>query len=440
MPQILKDCARIDRARITGKIKRCDDGSLQGTATVARSGILTYFENGKIIKEFVPPDELAKQDSLSTLKMRPITNDHPSTREVTPANVKEFQCGMTGETVTCDGQTLDTTLTINESKAIAAVDGGKRELSAGYRCDIEMTAGTYNGERYDRIQRNRHYNHVAICDLGRAGSVASLHLDSADVYEVDCELEEGTSDEVVSRNIEKLVKSGKDKDQAAAIAYKKAGRAKKDSINPSQRSRPMPVPITIKGIVYNDQAPEVAAAIADALATIETVRKDSATALASVQNKLEVETAAHVATKTKLDAANQKIAALPAEIAAAAKARAELVATAKPHLDKAEQDRIDSMSDAEIRLAVAHKAFPAAKDVLAAVKTDNAEAVSTWYNAALATLKNDATNSAAAQNRLDVNGKPRNEAEQPHVDSQEEWEAKQLKNDKKSNREQFLKN
>ena len=436
MPQILKDCARIDRARITGKIKRCDDGSLQGTATVARSGILTYFENGKIIKEFVPPDELAKQDSLSTLKMRPITNDHPSTREVTPANVKEFQCGMTGETVTCDGQTLDTTLTINESKAIAEVEGGKRELSAGYRCDIEMTAGTYNGERYDRIQRNRHYNHVAICDLGRAGSVASLHLDSADVYEVDCELEEGTSGEVVSRNIEKLVKSGKDKDQAAAIAYKKAGRAKKDSINPSQRRRPMPVTIKIDGIDYPEQAPEVSKHIEKLDAAIATANTEKA----NIQTKLDAETAAHTATKTRLDAANAKIAALPADIAAAAKSRAELVATAKPHLDKAEQDRIDSMSDAEIRLAVAHKAFPAAKDVLAAVKTDNAEAVSTWYNAALATLKNDATNSAAAQNRLDVNGKPRNEAEQPHVDSQEEWEAKQLKNDKKSNREQFLKN
>lgn len=201
----------------------------------------------------------------------------------------------------------------------------------------------------------------------------------------------------------------------------------------------MPVPVTIKGIVYNDQAPEVAAALSEALSTIETVRKDSVTALASIQTKLDAEKAAHTATQTKLDAANAKIANLPAEITAAAKARAELVAVAKPHLDSSDAEKIDSLSDAQIKIAVAQKAFPAAKDTIAAVKIDNADAVNTWYIAALSTLKNDATDVAAAANRAAVNGNPTKPVVK--TDSEEDWQKKQLatKHDAKGNREQFLK-
>jgi hypothetical protein len=44
-------------------------------------------------------------------------------------------------------------------------------------------------------------------------------------------LETGSSDEIISRNIATLVKEGKPQDQAAAIAYSKAGRSKKQSMN-----------------------------------------------------------------------------------------------------------------------------------------------------------------------------------------------------------------
>ena len=53
MPDIKKDVARIDKARIIGLIKQTDDGYLQGTAVVARSGILEYYEGGKIVRELV---------------------------------------------------------------------------------------------------------------------------------------------------------------------------------------------------------------------------------------------------------------------------------------------------------------------------------------------------------------------------------------------------
>ena len=199
----------------------------------------------------------------------------------------------------------------------------------------------------------------------------------------------------------------------------------------------MPVTIKIDGIDYPDQAPEVAKRIEKLDADLITAKN----AAAAIQTRLDAMTAERDATKTKLDAAQAEIAAAPAKIMTAAKARADLVAQATPHLDKADVEKIDTLSDAQIKLAVANKAFPAAKDTIAAVKIDNADAVNTWYTAALTNLKNDSTDATAAANRQAMNGKPRNDSadKETHVDSQEEWEAKQLKNDNKGNREQFLK-
>lgn len=44
-------------------------------------------------------------------------------------------------------------------------------------------------------------------------------------------LKSGSSDEVISDNIAELVKAGHPQDQAAAIAYKKAGRSKNNSMS-----------------------------------------------------------------------------------------------------------------------------------------------------------------------------------------------------------------
>ena len=174
----MKTVERIDKALLIGKVKKTDDGYVKGLACVARSGILEYVEGGKIIRELVRPETLAKADSLETLKMKPITNDHPSVKLLTTENIKQFQVGFTGETVKVDDGLLYSSISINDNKAIQAVDSGKRELSCGYTCNLDESGGVWNGQKYDREQLNRKYNHVAICDLGRAGSVASLHYSS----------------------------------------------------------------------------------------------------------------------------------------------------------------------------------------------------------------------------------------------------------------------
>lgn len=503
MPNIIKDAQRIDKALIIGSIKKTDDGYLQGNAVVARSGILEYFEGGKVVRELVTDEELARADSLISLKMKPVTNGHPSVKLVTSQNVKQFQCGFTGENVVCEDGRLVTPITINDNVAITDVEVNKRrQLSCGYICDEIEEPGVWNGQPYDRKQTNRRYNHVALCDHARAGSVASLHLDASDVYEcgeVDFKGdggpgsgnfghsgrpgEQGGSGEGGGGNKEKAKELSNKafeasaaahespsietfnnaakaheaasmvhlspeihhpaglNHQVAAMNYKRAAEnlknehlgkreqpawwgkypglssaeheseqarislGRNDSLQNthSQRSRPMPVTIKIDGIDYPDQAPEVAKRLEKLDADL--IAAKSATA--AIQTKLDAMTAERDAGKVKLDAAQVEIAAAPAKIAAAAKARADLVAIAKPHLDKADAEKVDTLSDVQIKKAVAIKAFPTSKEKIDAVKEDAADAINVWFDAAIGTLKNDGVNAAARQNRQDAVGSDR---------------------------------
>lgn len=51
---------------------------------------------------------------------------------------------------------------------------------------------------------------------------------------------EGRSDEVLQKNIKKLIEEGYDPKQAAAIAYEKAGRARKDRAGNKRVPPPRP--------------------------------------------------------------------------------------------------------------------------------------------------------------------------------------------------------
>jgi hypothetical protein len=59
---------------------------------------------------------------------------------------------------------------VNAQDAIDGIESGKqRELSAGYHYKPDMTAGNFDGMRYDGVMRNIVFNHVALVEDGRAG-------------------------------------------------------------------------------------------------------------------------------------------------------------------------------------------------------------------------------------------------------------------------------
>lgn len=168
------DAAKIAGTRLTS------DGYLVAEVRTARTGIQDYagYEVGKavmpVVKVYRPPEQVFSKDSLGSYAHKPVTNDHPA-EAVTADNWKKLSVGQIGDEVARDGDFVRIPLVLMDADTIKQVQDGKRELSAGYVCALDWTAGTTpEGEAYDAIQKDIRINHVAIVDRGRAGSEARI--------------------------------------------------------------------------------------------------------------------------------------------------------------------------------------------------------------------------------------------------------------------------
>ncbi|OOG61975.1 hypothetical protein B0E45_31710 [Sinorhizobium sp. A49] len=160
--------------------RRTADGYLVAEVRTARTGIQDYagHEVGKpempVVKVHRPADQVFARDSLGSYAHKPVTNDHPD-EAVSAANWKDLAVGQIGDEVARDGEFVRIPLVVMDAAAIKAIDEGKRELSAGYTCDLAWEPGTTpEGEKYDAIQKDIRINHVAIVQRGRAGSQARI--------------------------------------------------------------------------------------------------------------------------------------------------------------------------------------------------------------------------------------------------------------------------
>lgn len=177
----MKKDYRIDKGgRITSKID--DNGYLRIDGVVAHVGILEYMDDdGTVIREFVPEETLFDEESLKSLAGAPVTLQHPPVM-VTPSNYKEYSQGSVNGMPKRDGDNLVASMLVIGNEALHAVEyDGVSELSPGYSVDLDETPGEWQGQKYDRVQRNRRYNHQAIVDAARGGSVCSLRFDGANV-------------------------------------------------------------------------------------------------------------------------------------------------------------------------------------------------------------------------------------------------------------------
>lgn len=171
---------RTDLAQLP-RVTRTPEGYLRGDAIVTRVGVFKYQNaDGSIRAELRHPDDVLN-DSLKSLRMVPITIDHPD-EPVSVANAARYSVGSTGEYVRRDGNNVIVPLTITHADAIRAVSSGKRELSLGYSLDLIREDGVYEGERYTHRQTNITYNHLAIVDVARAGQAARLNLDGGSMF------------------------------------------------------------------------------------------------------------------------------------------------------------------------------------------------------------------------------------------------------------------
>ena len=309
--------SRIDRLThfLEVKTERTDENYLKVTAPVAKVGVYTYHNaDGTTTKEFVSAATLRDQASIKTFEMKPVTNDHPDGM-VNMDNAKSLKVGMTGETFSFDGKSLIATFVVTDSDAIRDVEAGKMQLSPGYSVDIQKESGEFEGEKYDAVQSNRRYNHLALVDRARGGDTLKIKLDRFDGIQID----------VIDDTKQK--EGDYDMPKENHIMYR------------------------LDGADYEIPV-QVSTALESALQRVDALDK-KVTTLTGEKETVEA----------KLDAANQEIETLKkvdheAEIKKRVDARTKLVSTAKSVLgDEFKEDS----SDEEIKLAITKKAFPKVK-------------------------------------------------------------------------------
>ncbi len=173
------DAIKNDRYRITA------EGFLTCPANVTRAGVFDYVEDdGNTIRELRAPEEVFAAASLATLRMIPITFQHPEEKRVTVDNNRRLNVGITGENITHDDQFVQCTVKIMDKAVVAYVldrhrQGKDVELSCGYDAEVLPIAGEHPAEgHYDAVQKNIRYNHLSIVPKGRAGENVKLKLDA----------------------------------------------------------------------------------------------------------------------------------------------------------------------------------------------------------------------------------------------------------------------
>ncbi len=160
--------------------RRTGDGYLVAEAKCVRAGIQLYTgdELGKpemkIVRVYRSPEQVFAKDSLQSFSHAPITIDHPK-EQVSAENWKELSVGEVSTAAKRADDWIVLPLIFKDAAAIAQIESGKRELSAGYIADFDFTPGvTPEGELFDAQQRSIRINHLALVDKARAGSQARV--------------------------------------------------------------------------------------------------------------------------------------------------------------------------------------------------------------------------------------------------------------------------
>lgn len=236
----------VDAVTISGT-KRTSDGYLTTVAKSVRTGEQLYAgsEVGKphipVVRVMRPAEEVFSKDSLQSFSHAPVTLNHP-TEAVTSDNWKELAVGEVSTAALPDGVWVSLPLILKDSAAIAAVESGKRELSAGYTCDLDWT-----GED-TATMRNIRINHLAIVDKARAGEQArigdgSINWGTRPIHATDTEIKsmtlktvlvDGLSVETTEAGAQAIAKLTADAarataDHAKAIADRDATIATRDA-------------------------------------------------------------------------------------------------------------------------------------------------------------------------------------------------------------------
>jgi len=174
-----------------------ENGYLRVDGIAAQEGVMTYMQaDGSVIREYVPASTLEDAEALDLLTGSPVTVEHPGVLNADTAT--QHSRGSVSKAGVKDGK-LNVGVVITSKEAIDTVQRGKRQLSPGYRAQLDWTPGEFNGIKYDAVQVKRTYNHLAIVDSARGGPECKLRLDAYRADGLNCAVEvpQPTTDEVI---------------------------------------------------------------------------------------------------------------------------------------------------------------------------------------------------------------------------------------------------
>lgn len=153
---------------------------------ISKVGIFPYMgssigadEPNRIYRVYRPAEELSDKEAIESFKLIPFVDDHAMLGNGEIPAEKKGVHGTIGENVYFKDGVLYANLKIFSNSLQELIEEGKKDLSLGYRCEYDFTAGSYNGEPYDAVQRNIRGNHIALVDEGRMGRDVSVQ-DCAD--------------------------------------------------------------------------------------------------------------------------------------------------------------------------------------------------------------------------------------------------------------------
>lgn len=366
-----------DRAGAVAQVERTPQGGIKAEAYLTRTGVLEYLlPNGQVSRQYRPPEEVFKADSLATLESAPVTDNHPYAQGgfVTPGNFRALSCGhATG--IGQDGNKVKATVYVQDQSLIAKVlKKDSVEISCGYLCREDWTPGvTPEGEKYDCVHRDIRYNHVAVVPKGRAGSEVRIKLDSS-------------------------------------------GRPVSESETETE-NRKVTHMLTIK-IDGTDYPLGTEAEIKAAVAAYGRYQ-------AAQQGKLDALTGERDAAREEARLAKSK--ASPEAIAEAVRARVALIQSATKALGSEAMAKLDS--DDAIRMAVIAKVYPALK-----LDGKSGDYMAAMFDAACAHLQAESARDPGGVTKLAnaLNSPPQNADNAPKLDKAEEARAKMLSENAKA--------
>lgn len=171
-------------------------GVLTAEVIISREAVLPYeAPSGGFVHEYIPAEELRRDEFLASAHGKPITVGHPTEQVVTMDTLSQYSKGalhgpfraaeIDGVVSVIGRETIWDPALVKEILA-----GRKRQVSVGRWAVLKDESGTFNGVSYTVRQTGLILNHLAHTDTGRQGDACRILLDTAGWDAVDRDIKD----------------------------------------------------------------------------------------------------------------------------------------------------------------------------------------------------------------------------------------------------------